>query len=56
VSVAQRGERIVLMASLERTEDGIAHYVLNAHNDAGDLLISGSAQISLRMFPEGDVE
>jgi acyl dehydratase len=54
VSVAQRGERIVLTGTLERAEECIAHYALSAHNDAGELLISGSAQISLRMFKEGD--
>jgi acyl dehydratase len=54
VSVAQRGERIVLAGTLEQTEDGIARYALSAHNDAGALLISGSAQILLRITEDGE--
>lgn len=56
VSVAQRGARIVLTGMLERTEDLIAHYALSAHNEAGELLISGSAQISLRMSEKGEAK
>ncbi|CAN7747684.1 MaoC family dehydratase [Variovorax sp. LjRoot84] len=49
VNVALRGQRIVLTGTLQGTKDGIASYALDARNDEGRPLITGSA--SVRVAP-----
>lgn len=43
--VAQRGQILQIQALLERTENGLGHYKIQATNDQGQELVSGAAHI-----------
>ncbi|CAN7743293.1 MaoC/PaaZ C-terminal domain-containing protein [Variovorax sp. LjRoot290] len=49
LNIALRGQRIVLTGTLQGAKDGVASYALDARNDEGRQLITGSA--SVRVAP-----
>lgn len=42
---AQRGQKLTFTATLERAENGLGHYSIQACNDQGQPLVTGTAHI-----------
>lgn len=43
--VALRGQTLHMQATLERVEQGLAHYGIRAHNDQGLEVVTGTARV-----------